>query len=243
MKISYNWLQTYIEEKLPEPEVLAEKIIFGAFEVEEQEKLATGDTVFEIKVLPDRAHDCLSHYGIAREVCGLLGLTLKPLVFKNHESVESDVQVSIETDMCRRYIGRKVFDVKIGPSPAWLVERLESIGQRSINNIVDATNYIMFGLGQPIHAFDYDKVFDGKIIIRNAHEGEQITTLDGKEITLSITDAVIADQEKALAIAGVKGGNAAEVTTETKNIIIEVANFDPVSVRKTGHFNRFRKAI
>ncbi len=233
MKISYNWLQTYIEEKLPEPEVLAEKIVFGAFEVEDVEKLVTGDTVFEIKVLPDRAHDCLSHYGIAREVCGLLGLTLKPLTFKNHESVTSDVQVTIETDMCRRYIGRKIFDVKVVPSPAWLVQRLESIGQRSINNIVDATNYIMFGLGQPIHAFDYDKVSNGKIIIRNAVEGEQITTLDGKEITLSATDAVIADSEKALAIAGVKGGNAAEVTTETKSIIIEVANFDPISVRKT----------
>ncbi len=243
MKISYNWLQTYIEEKLPEPEVLAEKIIFGAFEVEDVECLpllggvAEGrggtDTVFEIKVLPDRAHDCLSHYGIAREVCGLLGLTLKPLTFKNHESVEGDVQVTIETDMCRRYIGRKVFGVTVGPSPAWLVERLESIEQRSINNIVDATNYIMFGLGQPIHAFDYDKVSNGKIIIRNATEGEQITTLDGKEITLSATDAVIADSEKVLAIAGVKGGNAAEVTTETKSIIIEVANFDPISVRKT----------
>lgn len=236
MKISYNWLQTYIKEPLPEPKALAEKIIFGAFEVEnadDLEKLGNGDVIMDIKVLPDRAHDCLSHYGVAREVAGLLGLTLIPIDFRSHMSVEGDIKVSIETDLCRRYIARKIVNVAVGPSPEWLVTRLESIGQRSINNIVDATNYIMYSYGQPIHAFDYDKITNGKIIVRPANEGEQITTLDGKLVTLTPSELVIADSEKALAIAGVKGGNAAEVDTTTQNIVIEVANFNPVTVRKT----------
>lgn len=236
MKISYNWLQTYIAEPLPPVAELAEKIIFGAFEVENAdnlEKLGNGDVIMDIKVLPDRAHDCLSHYGIAKEVSGLLGLTLKPLEFKTHMSIESDIKVSIETDLCRRYIARKILHVTVGPSPDWLVTRLESIGQRSINNIVDATNYIMYSFGQPIHAFDYDKISEGKIIIRPAFDGEQLTTLDEKLVTLSPSEIVIADSEKALALAGVKGGNAAEVDDTTKNIIIEVANFNPISVRKT----------
>lgn len=242
MKISYNWLQSYIEETLPEPEVLAEKIVFGAFEVEEREVIEHGDTVFEIKVLPDRAHDCLSHYGMAREVAGLLGLTLKPITFRTHESVQSDIKVSIETESCRRYIARKVFSVNVGPSPEWLKTRLESIGQRSINNIVDATNYIMFSFGQPIHAFDYDKLGSGNLIIRNAYDGEEMVTLDGKLVPLDPSMVVIANNSimpadaqstGVLALAGVKGGNLAEVDEHTKTIVIEVANFDPVMVRKT----------
>lgn len=236
MKISYNWLQSYINEPLPKPEELAQRIIFGAFEVENSEHLEglpDGDVVFDIKVLPDRAHDCLSHYGIAREVCGLLGLTRKELEFKTHESLESDIKVSIETGVCRRYIARKIFDVKVGPSPAWLAERLESIGQRSINNVVDATNYILFGLGQPAHVFDYDKLASGHLIVRQGRNGESITTLDGKVVALDESIGVIADERHPLAIAGVKGGTIAEVTSDTKNIVIEIANFDPVSVRKT----------
>ncbi len=247
MKISYNWLQSYIEEPLPEPKQLAEKIIFGAFEVENADELETlstivervdgvsrpGEVVLDIKVLPDRAHDCLSHYGMAREVAGLLSLTLKSLEHRQHENVDSDVTVSLETGVCRRYIARKIFDVKVGPSPKWLSERLEAIGQRSINNIVDATNYIMFSLGQPIHAFDYDKLASGHLIVRQARADEVLTTLDGKIVALSEDVAVIADERHALAIAGVKGGTIAEVDEATKSIVIEVANFDPIAVRKT----------
>ena len=232
MKISYKWLQDYITEKLPEPELLAEKIIFGAFEVEGVEKIGD-DTVFDIKVLPDRAHDCLSHYGIAREVSGLLGLTLKPIEYRRHYSIESDISVTIETDFCRRYIARKVVSVTVGPSPKWLSDRLESIGQRSINNIVDATNYVMFAYGQPMHAFDDDKMTTGKLMVRPGVSGESITTLDGKIIALDESVVVVADERHPLAIAGVKGGTVAEVDSSTKNIVIEVANFDPVGVRKT----------
>lgn len=232
MKINYNWLQDYIEEKLPDPQVLAEKIIFGAFEVEDIEEITT-ETVLDIKVLPDRAHDCLSHYGIAKEVAGLLGLHLKPLTFKEHTEAESDIKVTLETPLCRRYIARKIFDVKIGPSPEWLQTRLESIGQRSINNIVDATNYVMFSLGQPIHAFDYDKLTNGHLIVRYAHEGEPLTTLDDKILFLGSEMMVIADERHALALAGIKGGKVAEVDEHTKNIVIEVANFNPIMVRTT----------
>jgi phenylalanyl-tRNA synthetase beta chain len=232
MKISYNWLQSYIDEKLPTPEVLADKIVFGSFEVEGIDAVGD-DTVLDINVLPNRAHDCLSHYGMAREVCGLLGLTLKPIESRHHESVESDVRVSVEMNLCRRYIARKIFNVKVGPSPEWLSSRLEAIGQRSINNVVDATNFVMFAFGQPMHAFDYDKMANGHIIVRPAKEGESITTLDGKIIALEQNIMVVADERHPLAIAGVKGGSIAEVDESTKTIIVEVANFDPVAVRKT----------
>ena len=241
MKISYQWLQEYIQEPLPEPKVLAEKIIFGAFEVEnadELETLPSGDTMLDIKTLPDRNHDALGHYGMAKEVAGLLGLTLKPLTLKEHTSAQSDLRVTIKTDACRRYIARKVFGVTVKPSPDWLRERLETIGQRSINNVVDATNYVMFTLGQPIHAFDYDKLGDeagaGHIIIRQAYDGEEMLTLDGKLVPLDETIAIITNEklDQPLAVAGVKGGKIAEVDANTKTIVIEVANFDPIAVRK-----------
>jgi phenylalanyl-tRNA synthetase beta chain len=245
MKINYNWLQDYIVEKLPEPEALAEKIIFGAFEVEEIQRLPlvggvaegrggiNAETVLDIKVLPDRAHDCLSHYGMAREVAGLLGLTLRTPEYRSYESIESVIQVSLKSPVCRRYIARKIVGVTVGESPAWLKARLESIGQRSINNIVDATNYAMFSLGQPMHAFDADKLSSNTITVRPAAVDEPLTTLDGKILALDADTAVIADDRHALAIAGVKGGTMAEVDSTTKNIILEVANFDPTAVRKT----------
>ncbi len=129
-------------------------------------------------------------------------------------------------------MGRIVENVKVGSSPEWVVKHLESIGQRSINNVVDAANIVMFDCGQPIHAFDMDKM-KGGIIVRDAKDGEKVTTLDGKEISLTVTNLAIADSVTALAIAGIKGGKIAEVDKNTKNIILEVANFDPTSVRKT----------
>lgn len=235
MKINYNWLQDYIEEPLPPIETLAEKIIFGAFEVENFAEISAGTTtVLDIKTLPDRNHDCLGHYGVAAEVAGLLGLTLKPLSYNEYGSIASDVKVQVKSPVVRRYLARKVFGVSVRQSPQWLAERLESIGARSINNVVDATNYVMYTLGQPIHAFDYDKIGDGNITIRPAIEGEQITTLDGILVPLDERVTIIASDNhtEALAIAGVKGGSVARVDETTKNIIIEVATFDPVAVRK-----------
>jgi phenylalanyl-tRNA synthetase beta chain len=233
MKVSYSWLQTYFKDKLPEPSGLADLFNAHAFEVEGIETLPN-DTVLDIKVLPDRAHYALSHRGIAREAAALSRLALIPEVAPD-VLVNSSVyvpSVKVETDLCRRYTARRIDNVKIGESPAWLREHLESIGARSINNIVDATNFVMFALGQPLHAFDAHKV-EGTITARMAKAGEKITVLDGREIALQESDIVIADDAGALAIGGVKGGKKAEVTASTISIILESANFNPTSVRKT----------
>jgi phenylalanyl-tRNA synthetase beta chain len=230
MKYSYKWIQKHIDGDLPKPETLKEKIIFHAFEVESIEEV-NGDTIFDIKVLPDRAGDCLSHYGMAREIAGLLNLSLKEESFESIEK-ELTLPIEIQTDKCNRYIAIKIDGVTVGPSPEWLKNAIESIGQRSINNIVDITNYILLDQGQPVHAFDADKI-DGGIVVRFAKENENIITLSEEEKKLKPTDMVIADYLGALAIAGVKGGKTAEVSNDTKNIIIEIANFDAVSVRKT----------
>ncbi len=234
MKISYNWLQSYITETLPEPEKLAEKIIFGAFEVEETEQVGN-DTVFEIKVLPDRAHDCQSHYGMAREVAGLLGLTFKDTneYFKSIDGSVTDLKIDIQTKLCRRYMGRIIRNVKIGPSPDCVKNYLEAIGQRSINNIVDATNLVMFDVGQPTHAFDAKKIYGNKIVIAAVDQETNVPILSGESKQLQAGEMVIMDDKNILAIAGVKGGTKAEVDENTTDILIEVANFDPVSVRKT----------
>lgn len=232
MIVSYKWLQTYFNKGLPPPGKIAEALTFGIFEVESTEKNGD-DTIFDIKVLPDRAHDCLSHRGIARELAALLNTELKeehtPIL--NAAPVTLSVSV-IDGKLCRRYIGRVVRGIAVGPSPDWLRERLEAIGQRSINNVVDATNYVMFDIGQPLHAFDARKL-DGGIVVRCARKGEHITTLDKKDIVLDEKILVIADTKDPLAVAGVKGGKKAEVDEKTTDIILEAANFDPVSVRKT----------
>ncbi len=232
MKISYNWLQSHIAEPLPEPAELAEKIIFGAFEVEEIEQTGN-DTIFELKVLPDRAHDCLSHQGIAKEISGLLGLTFKKSTYPNIESVPTQLSVNIETDLCRRYVGRIIRNITITESPEWMKVYLESIGQKSINNIVDATNIVMYDCGQPTHAFDVQKMDKEKIVVKTIDSEIVITTLSNEEKTLQSGEMVISDGINNLAIAGVKGGNHAEVDTKTTDILIEVANFDPTIVRKT----------
>jgi phenylalanyl-tRNA synthetase beta chain len=231
MKVSYNWLQNHIEEELPKPKDLAEKIIFHAFEVEEVEEKGD-DTIMDIKVLPDRAHDCLSHIGIAREVAGLLNLTLKKEVLDKPDLTKLEILVEVKSDQCRRYSLASMKNVKVSESPKWLKDAIESIGQKSINSLVDIANYLMFDTGQPIHIFDADKI-DGGITVRPAHEDETIITLTGESKTLNPNILVIADYVGAVAIAGIKGGKTAEVDDKTKNILIEVGNFDPVSTRKS----------
>ncbi|MBP9714897.1 MAG: phenylalanine--tRNA ligase subunit beta [Candidatus Pacebacteria bacterium] len=233
MKISYNWLKWYIPE-VPEADKLRDIFTYHLCEVEGIEKLPDGDTVFDINILPNRAHDLLSVHGIARELASQLGIEYKDpsALYKVPEAKPTNLEIKVESENCRRYMGRIVRNVKVGPSPEWVVNHLASIGQRSINNIVDASNITMYDSGQPTHCFDLDKI-NGAIVIRQAKEGESITTLDNKEVKLTPNDMVIADEKNVLAIAGVKGGKIAEVDENTKNIIIEVANFAPVSVRKT----------
>ncbi len=233
MKVSYKWLQTYFDEKIPTPEKLADLFTFRAFEVEGVEPYGS-DFVIDIKILPDRAHYALCHKGIAEEVSVITGIPCKKKELSDLvvSSTRPLIITVADSSFCPRYTGRVVESVTVTDSPQFIKEALEAIGARSINNIVDATNYVMFNSGQPLHAFDADKV-KGAIHVRAAREGETIITLDGKEIKLSPLDSVIADDEAALAIAGIKGGKKAEVTKETKNIIIESANFHPTQVRKT----------
>jgi phenylalanyl-tRNA synthetase beta chain len=231
MKVSYNWLSQYFNEKLPTPEKLAELFTFRFSEVEGIEKVGD-DTILDVKVLPDRAHYALCHRGVALEVSAITGLQkMSPKITAPSVS-KTTRSIKVESKLCRRYTARVIEGITVEPSPQWLKDRLEAIGQRSINTIVDATNYVMFDTGQPLHAFDADKV-NGSIVVRLAKEGEKLVTLDNKEIILDSTTLLIADEIGPLAIAGVKGGKRAEVDENTKNIILESANFDPVYVRKT----------
>ena len=229
MKISYNWLKEYVA-KLPKPEKLAEILTMHSFEVKGIEK-KRNDFILDIDVLPNRAHDCLSHIGVARECATLLNLKFK---IKNLKLVEDKkiktgnfVNVEIkDRELCPRYCARYISGVKIGPSPHRLRERLEILGQQSINNIVDAANYVMFEMGQPLHAFDAEKISNSKIIVRRSKKGERITTLDGGNYEFDNDILVIADEKEPLAIAGIKGGKKAEIGKDTKNIILESANFN-----------------
>ena len=234
MKISHNWIKCYTKD-VPEAERLAETFTYHLCEVESFEITTDNDTVYDLNVLPNRAHDLLSHIGIAREISGLLSLPFTDPIatFKVPVSSATSFSISIESDACRRYSGRIVRGVTVGPSPEWMVKKLEAIGQRSINNIVDATNITMFDCGNPTHAFDAKKLASERVIVRAAQEGESLMTLDGKVVALRATDAVISDEKSALAIAGVKGGTVAEVDDSTTDILLEVANFAPTQTRKT----------
>lgn len=233
MKISYNWLKWYVP-LVPPAEKLADVFAYHLCEVEGVEKNGD-DSIFDLNILPNRAHDLLCHHGVARELSGQLGIEFKDPtpMYVVPESKQTKLEIDIQTPLCRRYMGRIVRGVKIGASPEWVVKHLESIGQRSINNIVDATNLCMFDCGQPMHAFDLKKLASEKIVIRQASEGETMTTLDSKPVVTKEADMVIAAADGVLALAGVKGGTKAEVDAHTTEIVLEVANFEPTTVRKT----------
>ena len=236
MKISYNWIKWYVPE-IPEPNRLADLFTYHICEVESVEKLPDGDYVFDLGILPNRAHDLLSHHGVARELSGLLGIKYNDptSMYKVPASVPTNLKVEIQTPACRRYSARIVRNVKIGPSPEWVVKHLESIGQRSINNIVDATNIVMYDCGQPCHAFDLAKLSAEKIVITNPKEGMELPVVGRDAIVAKLkdTDIVTIDGEKNLALGGVKGGLDSGICDTTTDIVLEVANFDPVAVRKT----------
>lgn len=240
MKFSYNWLQTFFDAPLPAPAVIEEKLTFHSSEVEEVEVVGD-DTVFDVKVLPDKSAWLMSHRGLARELSVILDLAMK------HDPLQgevilgaslSDVRVVLDAPVCDFYGAAIIDGVKVGPSPDWLRARLEAIGQRSINNIVDATNYVMFELGQPLHAFDssiFKRDSNGCIEVKvtRAFEGELLTTLSNEELSLTSEDVVITDGVSGapLALAGVKGGLNSGVTEATTTILLEAAHFDRVATR------------
>jgi phenylalanyl-tRNA synthetase beta chain len=242
MKFSNNWLQTFFDTPLPAPEELAQEITFHSSEIEEVSPLPSGDTMLDVKVLPDRSAWLMSHRGLAKEVSVILDRPLKSDLFKSDklkEVASERIHISRATPVCDYYGAALVEGVTVGPSPEWLKLALETIGQRSINNIVDATNYVMFELGQPLHAFAADKLGnkDGSyaITVRQATAGEKIVSLTGETYELSIDETVIVDatSDSLIGIAGIKGGKRAAVTEATTAIVIESAHFERVAIRQS----------
>ncbi|MES2931712.1 MAG: phenylalanine--tRNA ligase subunit beta [Patescibacteria group bacterium] len=239
MKTSRKWLQGYFEKELPAAEAIADALTFSVAEVEE----AKGDLI-DVNILPDRAAYMLSHRGVAMEISAALDLPLShdPLKETLPTFPETDrVLVTLDEDgKCARYIGALIEGVKVGPSPDWLKEALEAVGQRSINNVVDATNYVMLDIGQPLHAFDAAKLTAREggyaITVRASEAEESITTLTGETYALPEGTLLIADGNadgRPLGIAGVKGSIEAAVTEKTVDLLIEAASFGGTAVRKT----------
>jgi len=258
MIFSYNWLQSFFEKKLPKPEKLAQILEMRAFEVESIEKKGK-DFVLDIKVLPNRGPDCFSHFGIAKEIGAILDLKLKPfpkVKIKPTKTKLDNFEIKIENkEDCQRYGALFLSNVKVKESPKWLQERLISCGLQPINNIVDVTNYVMLEIGQPCHAFDFDKISKRKqselnksltleknlkkwIIVKRAKKGDKILALDEKEYELDNDILVIAakpfenNSENILAIAGIKGGKESAIDAKTRNVLVEMANFNPTLIRR-----------
>jgi len=233
MKVTYNWLKDFVEIKIPAQE-LAEKLTMAGLEVTSLEAKG-GDFVFEIEVTSNRP-DWLSVLGIAREAAAITGAKLKKEGAKPRfktQSFKSGFKIQIEDKKdCSLYAAKIIKGVKVGASPEWLRKRLELVGCRSVNNIVDITNYVMFELGEPLHAFDLRKLSGDTIIVRRSMPGEKIITIDGSQKGLDADILVIADSNKPVAVAGVMGGRDTEVSWDSRDILLEAALFDPVLVRR-----------
>ncbi|MGH9769858.1 MAG: phenylalanine--tRNA ligase subunit beta, partial [Blastocatellia bacterium] len=238
MKISYNWLRELVDIDLP-PRDLAEKLTMAGLAVDAVEAHGPDhdmDSVLEFDLTSNRP-DCLSHLGIAREAAAISDKALRmPQIKLNESRAKTSDVTSVEIlnpGLCPRYTARVIKGVKIGPSPGWLVKRLETMGQRSVNNVADITNYVMLEMGQPLHAFDLHQLRGERIIVRAAEWGERITTLDGEERELTSEMLVIADAERPVALAGIKGGEDSGITDSTTDVLLEAAYFTPAQVRAT----------
>ncbi|OGX39942.1 MAG: phenylalanine--tRNA ligase subunit beta [Omnitrophica WOR_2 bacterium RIFCSPLOWO2_01_FULL_41_12] len=231
MKVTYNWLKDFVEIKIS-PQALGDKLTMAGLEVTALEEKGA-DFVLEIEITPNRP-DLLSVIGIAREVAAITKSKIKNQKpnTKHQKPNSKHLQLKIEDKKdCPLYTAKIIKDVKVGPSPDWLRTRLELIGCRSVNNIVDITNYVLFSYGEPLHAFDLDKL-GNTIVVRRVKNQEKIITLDQEERVLDADILVIADDRKPIAIAGIMGGKDTEVNYNTKNILLEAAIFNPVSIRR-----------
>lgn len=234
MKISLDWLKEYLDGDFSAQTAVQALERIGLM-IEGREEM-DGDIILEVETYSNRP-DTLGHLGMARELAAASGLRLKerkwPLLELNVQTVElADVQI-LDDDLCPRYCGIVVKGIKVGPSPAWLQKRIRSMGLNPINNVVDVSNYVLFSTSHPIHAFDLDKIAGARVIIRRAKKGERLLCLDGTDLSLAPDMLVIADEAKPIALAGVMGGQGSAVTEATKDVFIESAYFDPVSVRLT----------
>jgi len=242
MKILYSWLKDFVRIK-ETPEKLAEILSVSSFETLVDKKVGK-DAVFEISLLPNRVADAASHLGIAREISLRLRRPIQFTAAHCRETgprIETFAKVKItDPSLVRRYSLRALTDVRIKESPAWLKARLRACGLRPINNVVDATNYAMLELGQPLHAFDADDVKEKTIIVRKAKKGERLETIERKTYTLRGFELLITDRGGLLGLAGVKGGRRGEISKKTRNIFIESANFDPATTRETSKMHRLK---
>lgn len=239
MNISYNWLKDLINIDLSADETAAALTRVGL--AVEGIHPHGDDFVFDIDLTSNRP-DCLSHLGVAREVSAITGRPLKAITPAEEAAVDAvpfpsilapDIVRIEEPELCNRFTARIIRGVKIGPSPDWLVQRLEAVGERSVNNAADVTNYVMLELGQPMHAFDLDKLAENRIVIRRAKAGESITTLDEVERKIDETMLMICDAEKPVAVGGVMGGLDSSISEDTTNVLLEVAYFNQGSSRQT----------
>jgi phenylalanyl-tRNA synthetase beta chain len=238
MKFSLNWIKEYVDLKI-EPKELGDLLTLKSFEVEEVEKVGK-DYLLHIDILPNRP-DCLSHYGLAREIAALTNTEFKPfeagsIKEDKEDKIEGKIKIDIKNkDLVPRYSAVMIKDIKIGPTPKEIKERLESLGLQSINNVVDIVNYVMLEVGQPLHAFDYAKIKDATLYARLAHEGESLIALDEAETEYDLDEdmVVISDVSGPLAIGGIKGGKGSGIDNSTHTILIEAANFDSANIKLT----------
>jgi phenylalanyl-tRNA synthetase beta chain len=238
MKVVYNWLKDFVDVTATPPE-LASRLALSGTNIGGVENGPHG-AVIDAEVSSNRP-DCLAHYGIAREVAAIYKLPLKHVSAKPAEgAAKASEAVSVEIkspELCGRYTARVIRGVKIQPSPKWLKDRLEASGVASISNVVDVTNYVMLELGNPIHAFDYDKIRDQRIVVRRANPGEKMITLDGIERQLEPNMPLVCDGDGSRSIgSGVMGGTTTEISFSTKNILVECAWFEPIAIRRAARF-------
>ncbi len=234
MLVCWEWLAEYVDLNVT-AEALAERFAMTGLNHESTTRVAS-DVVLDLEVTSNRG-DCLGHIGVAREAAVILDSDLhipQPQPSLGQSTAAELVQVQNQSpEFCARYTARVVRGVKVGPSPEWLVRRLTAVGVASVNNVVDVTNYVMLECGQPLHAFDLQQLRGGQIIVRAAKDREKLTALDGRAYELDAQMLVIADSDRAVAIAGVMGGVDTKVSEQTSDVLVEVATFEPLSVRRT----------
>ncbi len=234
MIVSWKWLSQYVDLNMGHDD-LVDRLTMSGLNHEGTEEVGA-DQAIDLEVTSNRP-DCLGHIGVAREIAVLYQLPLnlpQPQPSETGPDISSSCNVEIECpELCYRYTARLIRGVRVGPSPDWLVDRLASIGVASVNNVVDATNYVMFETGQPLHAFDFSRVNDGKIVVREPHKNEQMEAIDHRQYPLHAGMCLIADSRGPLAIGGVMGGADSEVSDSTTDVLIEAAHFNPLSVRNT----------
>jgi len=235
MNVSYQWLTDYVETDLGYVEAARVLTRIG-LNVEEIEDLPEGDGMLDVEVTSNRP-DCLGHVGVARELAAAVGsrLTLPPVDYEEADvPVDDAVSVRVDCpDLCPLYTARLVRGVTVGPSPAWLAKRLEAVGLRPVNNIVDVTNYVLMETAQPLHAFDFGRLEGATIIVRRAADGEQFYAIDHTRHALAPEHQVIADAKRPVALAGVMGGAETEISDAATDVLVEAAVFDPLNIRTT----------